>query len=50
MSDQAPDDRFVVSASLDTTIKVWDLTDQTLKRTLRGHEAAVSDLVIIPAE
>ena len=43
-----PDHRFVVSASSDRTIRIWDLSDGSLLRTLTGHSAAVNLLSICP--
>lgn len=34
----------VVSASEDSTIKVWDWEDGTLERTVKGHTKAVMDV------
>jgi WD40 repeat protein len=43
-----PDSRWVVSASLDGTLKVWDLETGLCSRTLRGHSDWVYGVAITP--
>jgi WD40 repeat protein len=43
-----PDGRFVVSASGDKTLKVWDLNSGTELRTLSGHTDGVNAVAITP--
>jgi WD40 repeat protein len=43
-----PDDRYVVSASRDGTLKVWDLRTDEIIHTLRGHSGSVNAVAIIP--
>jgi len=43
-----PDNRYVISASDDTTIKVWDIEQQKVTRTLAGHGDRVTDLALTP--
>jgi WD40 repeat protein len=43
-----PDDRIVVSASNDNTLKVWDLEDGREIKTLNGHTDLVSTVALIP--
>ena len=38
------DGRFVVSGSLDTTIRVWDATTGQCKHTLMGHQSLTSGM------
>jgi len=40
----SPDDRWMVSASTDRTLIVWDLSDFSPVDTLRGHEGPVQDI------
>jgi WD40 repeat protein len=35
--DFAPDGKTIVSASRDTTVKIWDVESGTCKTTLEGH-------------
>jgi WD40 repeat protein len=44
----SPDGQTLVSASGDTTVKIWDLKTGTLLRTLTGHYAWVSSIAISP--
>ena len=41
-----PDGKFLVSASLDQTLKVWDMTGENEVSTLRGHTHEVWDAVL----
>ena len=43
----SPDDRLIVSASSDHTIKLWDLQLGTLVRTLVGHSDWVLEYNLI---
>ncbi len=43
-----PDSQHVVSAGADSTIKVWQLSDGRLERTISGHTGAVRSLAISP--
>jgi WD40 repeat protein len=43
-----PDSKWVVSASWDHTLKVWDLVIGRALRTLEGHSADVSGVVVTP--
>ena len=43
-----PDGRQVISASLDKTLKVWDLTSGEELRTLTGHTDGVAAIVVTP--
>jgi uncharacterized protein with WD repeat len=44
----SPDGRRIVSASYDTTVKIWDAESGQLTRTLAGHSAGVSSVVYSP--
>ena len=44
----SPDDRTLVSASLDNTLKLWDSSSGQLLRTLSGHESAVWSVAFSP--
>lgn len=44
----SPDSRWLVSASHDTTIKIWSLQTKTLVQTLTGHRDRVTDVAISP--
>src|SRR5262249_1021472 len=43
-----PDGRFLVSASHDRTLKIWDLMNGRPVRTLAGHRGRVSAMVVTP--
>jgi tetratricopeptide (TPR) repeat protein len=43
-----PDGKFLLSASIDNTIGVWDTASWTLKNTLRGHTDPVYALAVSP--
>jgi len=43
-----PDGRYVVSASYDSTLKVWDIKNGEELRTLRGHTGPVRAVVVTP--
>ena len=40
------DGRFAVSASSDKSLKVWDLANKTVIRSLEGHSDAVETVII----
>ena len=42
----SPDGRFIVSASSDATLKLWDPLSGQLLRTLAGHEGAVTSCAV----
>jgi WD40 repeat protein len=42
------DERFIVSASNDKTLRIWGYSTGELKRTLNGHEDAVNSCAISP--
>ena len=42
------DGQFLISGSLDKTIKVWNLTTQKLQQTLKGHRYGVKTLQVSP--
>lgn len=42
------DRQIAISASNDNTLKVWDLTTNTLRHTLKGHTDRVTTVVITP--
>ena len=42
------DDKFIISASADRTIRFWH-TDGTLVKTLRGHSSSVNKVLLSPA-
>jgi len=42
--------KWVVSASLDHTLKLWDLQTGRAVRTLEGHSASVNDVAVTPDE
>jgi len=44
----SPDGLSVVSASVDTTLKLWDLESDHLTRTLEGHDARVIAVTLTP--
>ncbi|MEQ9411040.1 MAG: WD40 repeat domain-containing protein [Fuerstiella sp.] len=44
-----PDDRTLLSGSLDQTIRVWSLDSGQVLRSLTNHTGAVSDLAVCPA-
>jgi WD40 repeat protein len=43
-----PDGQTVISASNDNTLKVWDLTTNTLRHTLKGHTDRVLAIAMTP--
>ena len=43
-----PDDRYVASAGLDQTVRVWDLTTREEIATYRGHADRVDALAFSP--
>ncbi len=45
----SPDGNTIISGGRDNTIKVWDLADGTLLRTLTGHTHNVRSVAISPA-
>jgi WD40 repeat protein len=44
----SPDNEYVITASHDKTIKIWDFNNRKEIRTLYGHEDRVVDLVLTP--
>ncbi|HEY9824682.1 MAG TPA: hypothetical protein V6D19_04485, partial [Stenomitos sp.] len=44
----SPDGLFVVSASADNTLKVWDLATGNVLRTLSGHTDSVTGVTVSP--
>jgi hypothetical protein len=44
----SPDNKYVISASNDKTIKIWDFDNSEEIRTLYGHEDWVTDLTLTP--
>lgn len=44
-----PSGNFLVSSSLDSTLKVWDVREGQLFYTLHGHEGAVGSCCFAPA-
>jgi WD40 repeat protein len=42
------DGSYLVSASLDSTLKVWDLATGALLRTLEGHTRALYGVAVMP--
>ncbi|MBN2388941.1 MAG: trypsin-like peptidase domain-containing protein [Anaerolineales bacterium] len=42
------DDRYIVSASRDGSLKVWDLQKEEIIQTLRGHSGSVNAVALIP--
>ncbi len=44
----SPDGRFIVSASSDKTLKVWDAATGAVRRTLTGHTSAVGGCAVSP--
>jgi eukaryotic-like serine/threonine-protein kinase len=43
-----PDSRYLISASADGQIKIWDLTKKRACGSLQGHELSVNALVVAP--
>ena len=43
-----PDGRFAISASMDDTLKVWELSTGQAIRTLEGHIGRVSGVAVTP--
>ena len=44
----SPDGRYVLSASWDTTVKVWELSSSQEVRTLKGHTSHVTGVAVSP--
>jgi small GTP-binding protein len=44
----SPDGKWVVSGSIDTTVKIWDLESGQCRSTLEGHENEVNSVAITP--
>ncbi len=44
----APDGKTLISGGWDRTIKIWDLTTNSLRRTLRGHTAPIKVVTLSP--
>jgi WD40 repeat protein len=44
----SPDNRYAASASIDGTIKIWDLPDGKVKLTYRGHIGQVTSIAYHP--
>jgi WD40 repeat protein len=45
-----PDGRRAVSASYDSTLRVWDLESNQSLRTLEGHTSGVNGVTVTPDE
>jgi WD40 repeat protein len=43
-----PGDRYLVTASLDETLRVWDLTSHKVVRSLTNHTAGIRDIALRP--
>ncbi|XP_066975028.1 uncharacterized protein [Macrobrachium rosenbergii] len=43
-------DEFIISASRDTTVKVWRVSETKEERSLRGHTASVTAVAFLPVE
>ena len=37
----------IASGSFDTTIKIWNIEDGALKRTLTGHKSGINNLILL---
>jgi WD40 repeat protein len=44
----SPDDQYIISASVDKTIKIWQRSSGSLLKTLKGHKKEVSFAVFSP--
>ncbi|MEW6732832.1 MAG: serine/threonine-protein kinase [Acidobacteriota bacterium] len=44
-----PDGRYLISASSDGAIKIWDLNKRRVRGALRGHELSVNALAVSPS-
>src|SRR5512138_610247 len=42
------DNRYIISGSLDKTIKIWDVSNNTLIKTLSGHDLGIKKIAISP--
>jgi len=47
-ADFSPDGQFLISGSKDGTVKVWQVRDGSLIRTLLGHQKAVVTVALSP--
>lgn len=43
-----PETTYIVSASEDKTLKIWDYNTYKLIKTLEGHSKWISSLTVIP--
>lgn len=48
VTKETEDRHWIISASEDKTLKIWDLKNGTLARTLLGHEDSVTSIAVTP--